>query len=145
MPNTPRQPRVYANECMHSVSTVLIEGICLFFSMTCSSANYPARGRHLRVGYRADRRPCHHSPASTGGRGRSRVVLADGLQENSERQRPAAPSDPSTKPDVYESRPDVRTVTGLFDMIYKIIFIILLVFCNFFLTTTRLGARVVRL
>jgi len=73
----------------------------------------------MRVGDRTDRRVGHHGPAGLGGRGRGRVVLADGLQENAEqRQRPAAASDPSAQPDVHESpRPNVRTVSGLLNII----------------------------
>lgn len=58
------------------------------------SADHSARGGHLRVGHRTDRRSGHHSPAGPGGRGRGRVVLADGLQEDAERERAPATSDP---------------------------------------------------
>jgi len=70
----------------------------------------------MRVRDRADRRAGHHGAVGLGGRGRGRVLLADGLQENAERQRSAAASDPSAQPDVHESRPDVRTVSGLLNV-----------------------------
>lgn len=97
----------------------------------------------MRVGHRADRRPGYHSPAGASRRRRGRVVLADGLQEDAERQRPAASSDPSAQSDVHESRPDVRTIAGLFDMILKS-FLCTYYYNFFFFFTIRLGACVVR-
>lgn len=71
----------------------------------------------MRVGHRADRRAGHHGPVGPGRRGRGRLVLADGLPEDAERERAAAASDPGAEPDVHEPRPDVRTVAGLLDVI----------------------------
>lgn len=81
------------------------------------SSDYSTRRRHLRVSHRTNRGPGHHCPARASGRSRGCFVLADGLQENAERQRSTAASDSSAESDVHESRPDVfRTVTGLPDM-----------------------------
>lgn len=92
----------------------------LFF-LPVRSADHSARGGHLRVGDRTDRRAGHHRPAGLGGRRGGRVVLADGLQEGAERERPAAAPHPSAEPDVHEPRPDVRTIAGLpnLDFLYS--------------------------
>jgi len=74
-----------------------------FYHPSPFSSNHSARRGHLRVGHRTHRGPCHHGPTGAGGRGRGRFVLADGLQENAERQRPTAASDPSAESDVHES------------------------------------------
>lgn len=74
-------------------------------------------GGHMRLNNWTYCRVGHHSPTGPGGRGRGCVMLADGLQENTERQRSAASSDPSAEPDVHEPRPDVRTITGLSNII----------------------------
>lgn len=83
------------------------------------SADHSARGGHLRVGDRTDRGSGDHRPAGPGRCGRGRVVLADGLQEDAKRERAATTSDPSAQSDVYESRPNVRTISGLLNMIYR--------------------------
>jgi len=74
--------------------------VCLLSSF---SSNHSARRGHLCVSHRTHRGPCHHGSASAGGRGRGRFLLADGLQENAERQRSTAASYPSAESDVHES------------------------------------------
>lgn len=83
------------------------------------SADYSARGGHLRVGNRTDCGPGDHRPAGSGCCSCSCVMLADGLQEDAKRERASASSDPSAQSDVHESRPNVRTISGLLNMIYR--------------------------
>lgn len=71
----------------------------------------------MRVSDRTDRRAGHHRPAGPGGRRGGSVVLADGLQEDAQREWPVAAPHPGAQPDVHEPRPDIRTVSGLFDVI----------------------------
>jgi len=82
---------------------VLVLKLFVFCHPSLFSSNHSARRGHLRVSHRTHRGPCHHGSASAGGRGRGCFVLADGLQEDAERQRSTAASDPSAESDVHES------------------------------------------